>query len=261
MRFVVFTIVLLIATSVWSWPFSNRSVDMNISVLAEVESDVPAEYVDMEPQQRKYEFVEWILPIVERQNDQILQLRKIVLQIQRKEMFKIAITEDEQNFLNMLQLEYGGNSIQDLLERINIIPISMIIAQASLESGWGSSRFAVEGNNLFGIRTWTESTPHLLIKGIDKWPGWGVKVFASKCDSVKEYVRLLNEHPAYEDFRKARTNFHVKNLEPDPLILIQNIDKFSTTADYDKRVKRIIVKVRKLEEKYASDKTINGDNK
>ena len=141
------------------------------------------------------------------------------------------------------------------------VPYEMIIGQAALESGWGSSRFAVEGNNLFGIRTWTESTPHLLIKGIDKWPGWGVKVFASKCDSVKEYVRLLNEHPAYEDFRKARTNFHVKNLEPDPLILIQNIDKFSTTADYDKRVKRIIVKVRKLEEKYASDKTINGDNK
>ena len=85
MRFVVFTIVLFIATTVWSWPFSNRSIDMNISILAEIEQDVPVEYVDMEPQQRKYDFVKWILPIVERQNDQILQLRKIVLQIQRKE--------------------------------------------------------------------------------------------------------------------------------------------------------------------------------
>ena len=120
MRLIVFIFVLLTAQAVWGWPFSNRSVDMNISVLAEVEADVPVEYVDMEPQQRKYEFVEWILPIVERQNDQILQLRKIVLQIQRKEMFRIAITQDEQNFLNMLQLEYGGNSIQDLLQRINI---------------------------------------------------------------------------------------------------------------------------------------------
>ena len=125
---------------------------MNISILAVIEDDVPQVYVDMEPQQRKYDFVEWILPIVERQNDQILQLRKIVLQIQRKELFRIPITENEQNFLNMLQLEYGGNSIQGLLERINIIPVSMVIAQASLESGWGSSRFAQEGNNLFGIR-------------------------------------------------------------------------------------------------------------
>ena len=48
---------------------------------------------------------------------------------------------------------------------------------------------------------------------------------------------MLNEHPAYEDFRKAREQFHVRNLDPDPLVLIQNIDKFSTTADYDQRVK------------------------
>ena len=148
------------------------------------------------------------------------------------------------------------------LPRLDRVPYEMIVAQAALETGWGTSRFAVEGNNLFGIRTWDKDTPHMVPLGMGKkWPGWGVRIFASKCGSVKEYIRLLNEHPAYEDFRKARTNFHVKNLEPDPLILIQNIDKFSTTADYDKRVKRIIVKVRKLEEKYASDKTINGDNK
>ena len=148
------------------------------------------------------------------------------------------------------------------LPRLDRVPYEMIVAQAALETGWGTSRFAVEGNNLFGIRTWDKNTPHMVPLGMGKkWPGWGVRIFASKCGSVKEYIRLLNEHPAYEDFRKARTNFHVKNLEPDPLILIQNIDKFSTTADYDKRGKRIIVKVRKLEEKYASDKTINGDNK
>ena len=123
------------------------------------------------------------------------------------------------------------------------VPYEMIIGQAALESGWGSSRFAVEGNNLFGIRTWTESTPHLLIKGIDKWPGWGVKVFASKCDSVKEYVRLLNEHPAYEDFRTLRLKTN------DSTLLIKTLDKFSTTPDYDQRVIRMILKIRKLEEK------------
>ena len=203
MRFVVFTIVLLIATSVWSWPFSNRSVDMNISTLAEVEADVPVEYVDMEPQQRKYEFVEWILPIVERQNDQILQLRKIVLQIQRKELFRIPITENEQNFLNMLQLEYGGNSIQDLLERINIIPASMVIAQASLESGWGSSRFAQEGNNLFGIRTYDPNVPGLTPLGNTN-ANFKVKSYLTVDDSVADYIFLLNTHYAYEDLRNAR---------------------------------------------------------
>jgi len=122
------------------------------------------------------------------------------------------------------------------------VPYEMIIGQAALESGWGTSRFAKEANNLFGIRTWTKETPHLLPVGIEKWPGWGVRVFPSKCDSVKEYVRLLNEHPAYEDFRELRLKTN------DPIALIKTLDKFSTTKDYDVRVIRMIKKIRKLEE-------------
>ena len=122
------------------------------------------------------------------------------------------------------------------------VPYEMIIGQAALESGWGTSRFAKEANNLFGIRTWDKSIPHLRPQGIEKWPGWGVRVFPSKCDSVKEYVRLLNEHPAYEDFRALRLKTN------DPIQLIKTLDKFSTTPDYDKRVIRMIKKIRKIEE-------------
>ena len=122
------------------------------------------------------------------------------------------------------------------------VPYEMILGQAALESGWGTSRFAKEANNLFGIKTWNKNTPHLLPEGINKWPGWGVRVFASKCDSVKEYIRLLNEHPAYEDFRKLRLKTN------DPIKLIKTLDKFSTTTDYDKRVIRVINEIRKLEE-------------
>ena len=95
------------------------------------------------------------------------------------------------------------------------VPYEMILGQAALESGWGTSRFAKEGNNLFGIKTWDEKVPYILPMGIEKWPGWGVRVFASKCDSVKEYIRLLNEHPAYEDFRKLRlkTNDPIKLIK------------------------------------------------
>ena len=122
------------------------------------------------------------------------------------------------------------------------VPYEMIIGQAALESGWGTSRFAKEANNLFGIRTWDKSVPHLRPQGIEKWPGWGVRIFPSKCDSVKEYVRLLNEHPAYEDFRALRLKTN------DPIQLIKTLDKFSTTPDYDKRVIRMIKKIRKIEE-------------
>jgi Bax protein len=123
------------------------------------------------------------------------------------------------------------------------VPYEMIIGQAALESGWGTSRFATEGNNLFGIRTWKETSPHLLPIGVEKWPGWGVKVFASKCDSVKYYIDLLNNHSAYEKFRELRKTTN------DSMKLIKTLDKFSTTADYDQRVIRMIKKIRKLEEK------------
>jgi uncharacterized FlgJ-related protein len=129
------------------------------------------------------------------------------------------------------------------------IPYEMIIGQAVLESGWGKSRFAMQANNLFGIRTWKESSPHLLPMGVEKWPGWGVKVFASKCDSVKYYVNLLNNHSAYEKFRVTRELMFENNKPLDSFVLIKTLDKFSTTKDYDKRVIRMINKIKKMEEK------------
>ena len=88
------------------------------------------------------------------------------------------------------------------------IPKQILIAQAALETGWGSSRFANEGNNLFGIRTFNKDSKWLLPITWDqnKWIGWGVKVYNTKCDSVKDYVRIINEVWAYEELRKIRDN-------------------------------------------------------
>ena len=88
------------------------------------------------------------------------------------------------------------------------IPKTLIIAQAAIETGWGESRFANEGNNLFGIRTFNKDDEWLLPITWDqnKWIGWGVKVYQNKCDSVKDYVRIINEVWAYEELRKVRDN-------------------------------------------------------
>ena len=170
-----------------------------------------------------------------------------------KKIEEMGLQEPEFTYSNDIQFVRAMhkciNYINLSLAKDQRVPYEMIIGQAVLESGWGNSRFAVEGNNLFGIRTWTESTPHLLPQGIEKWPGWGVRSFASKCDSVKEYVRLLNEHNAYKDFRVLRQKMLDKNLQLDSFQLIKTLDKFSTTPDYDKRVIRMINKIRKLEEK------------
>ena len=83
--------------------------------------------------------------------------------------------------------------------------------------------------------------------GVKKWRGWGVRIFATKCSSVKEYMRILNEHYVYE-FREVRKQMQATTGVLDPIELVKHIEKFSTTPDYDKRVIFIINKIRKLEE-------------
>ena len=127
------------------------------------------------------------------------------------------------------------------------VPIEMLVGQAVLESGWGTSRFAKEANNLFGIRVFKSTAPHMLPLGMEKWQGWGVRVFETKCDSVKEYIRLLNEHPAYEDFRKLRTQMLATNQPLDSKKLIKTLKAFSTTTDYAERVINMMSKIEKVQ--------------
>ena len=124
------------------------------------------------------------------------------------------------------------------------IPKKLIIAQAAFETGWGTSRFANEGNNLFGIRTYNKDDEWLLpITWDQKWIGWGVKVFKTKCDSVKEYIRIINEVWAYEEFREVREQGgNVYQLadtlskyasKPTYTELVKEIIKFNIEGEYD----------------------------
>ena len=126
------------------------------------------------------------------------------------------------------------------------VPIEMITAQAALESAWGMSRFAKEANNLFGIKTW-DKDKGILPLGYPESTPWRIRKFETKCGAVKEYIRLLNEHKAYKEFRELRAKMIEKGEQLDPIILIATLDRFSTTEDYDKRVIRIIKKVRDME--------------
>ena len=129
------------------------------------------------------------------------------------------------------------------------VPIEMLVGQAVLESGWGTSRFAKQANNLFGIRVFKSTAPHLLPEGMEKWPGWGVRKFDTKCQSVKFFIELLNNHPAYEEFRNTRTKMLVTGQALDAKILIKTLKAYSTTKDYAARVNWIVDAIRKQEEK------------
>ena len=116
------------------------------------------------------------------------------------------------------------------------LPKEMIVAQAVLESGWGRSRFANEANNLFGIRTFDKSDNWMLPETKKNWTGWGVKVYSSKCASVRDYVRIINEVWAYEELRMARAEN--PNISAEELSL--HLYRFSTNPKYTKLVINII---------------------
>tara|TARA_B100001769_G_C22084140_1_gene584320 strand:- start:659 stop:1408 length:750 start_codon:yes stop_codon:yes gene_type:complete len=203
MRIVGIILLLVLTTGANAWFFDNK-LDLRIQTSAVIEHDVPTKFVTMNEKQRKIEFIEWILPIVARQNDLVMQERKIILKLQNRELLGIQLRETEIDFLNIMQLKYGGNSFDDLLARVNVIPTALVISQASIESGWGSSRFAQEGNNLFGIRTYNKDTPGMKPKNNSN-ANFKVRSYLTVDDSVANYLLLLNTHHAYKDFRTARS--------------------------------------------------------
>ena len=115
------------------------------------------------------------------------------------------------------------------------IPNELIIAQAVIETGWGKSRFANEGNNLFGIRTWDKDEAYLLPIPWTKWPGWGVKMYSSKCESVVDYLHILNNVHAFKELREARANGVNDSLE-----LANYLEKYASKPTYVELVKEII---------------------
>ena len=124
-------------------------------------------------------------------------------------------------------------------DRFSRVPTSIIIAMAGVESGWGTSRFATEGNALFGVRTWDENTPRMKAKG-NPDAAWGVKKYATKCESVQDMIAILNRHPAYNEFRAERE----KQLDVGKWnyrALMVRMSAWSTNPDYADIILQAIV--------------------
>ncbi len=120
----------------------------------------------------------------------------------------------------------------------NHINTELIVAQAIVESNYGTSRFALEGHNLFGIRVWTKEgmLPYKQPDSIE----WRVRVFKSKCESVKYYIEILNTKQVYTEFRIARD----MSFNRDPIRMAKALDSFSTNKEYEKHVIEVIHKLR-----------------
>jgi len=199
---------------------------------------LPKEIVKIEnAKKRKDFFIQIILPLVIDENNNIKLDRMKLFSI----LNKSKNTKTEQEWLNVKFKQYGvvNKDLSTLKVRMDEVPVSMTIAQAAKETGWGTSRFAQEGNALFGQWTWSGAG----IKPADAEDDSTHKVMRFKVlqASVKAYQRNLNTHSSYKEFRSVRAELRDEGKKLDSMILTEYLDKYAETGkEYVKILQQII---------------------
>ena len=187
---------------------------------------------------RKDFFIQIVLPLIIQENNNIKLDRKTLFNIINKSNNTIS----EKLWLEKKYKQYGVKSkdLSTLKIRMDEIPVSLAIAQAAKETGWGTSRFAQEGNALFG--QWTWSGEGLKPKDAEKGEGHKVMKFNVLQASVRAYQRNLNTHSTYKDFRKARAESRDLNRPLDSIELSKYLNKYAETGNqYVEVLQKIIV--------------------
>tara|TARA_Y100000590_G_scaffold154956_1_gene178087 strand:- start:1791 stop:2852 length:1062 start_codon:yes stop_codon:yes gene_type:complete len=187
--------------------------------------------------ERKNLFIQIVLPLILEENNQIkLDRIKLFAVLNRNNN-----SEAEKKWLNMKFKQYGVKN-KDLLTlkiRMDEIPASLAIAQAAKETGWGTSRFALEGNALFG--QWTFSGEGIKPLATDSNETHKIMKFQVLQASVRAYFRNLNTHSSYREFRKFRAVSRDNDEKLNSLILADFLDEYAATGvEYTKIIKQII---------------------
>jgi len=183
---------------------------------------------DLTPDERKDQFIAYMLPLILRANKEIRQRQELIRQTiaegnadrlkQWAELYRIDTSKADEKAL-----------IAKLSVRVRTVPISIALAQAAVESGWGTSRFLMEGNALFGQWAWS------LDAGIQpnepRYENAVVRSFSSLFDSVRAYIHNLNTHYAYADFRKERQHLSTPPTEDEIITLLETLHPYSEEGE------------------------------
>ncbi|MTI12738.1 glucosaminidase domain-containing protein [Sansalvadorimonas verongulae] len=179
-------------------------------------------------QEKKDAFFSYFLPMVEHQNRMILKHRSRLIALRANG----TSSESEQAWLDTMGRIYRVPGVHDdawfaeMLMRVDIIPPSLALAQAANESGWGTSRFAREGNNYFGQWCFTKGcglVPNSRASGFSH----EVRKFDEVSDSVRSYMHNLNSHREYQALRELRANAHTNNMTITGAYLAQGLGSYS----------------------------------
>ena len=198
-----------IAVFQWSELILNN-VKNNVSIPRMYFPYIPKNISQYEVNKKKSVFIAILLPIALRGNELVLEERSLMeIAFSTNNIYQIEHFSKKYKVKNFKKINFSGlNKLQmniikmELLKKINTIPTSIILAQSIIESGWGASRFAQEGNALFGQWTWKNDDGIKPKGNLDA--NFAVKNFNNLLDSVNSYILNLNTHPAYKELRNFR---------------------------------------------------------
>lgn len=215
----------------------------------------PADMPDLDTEQRRELFFRVVLPLALAENQRTLELQHQVRELHETLLRENRqLTDEESDWLMPILERYRitGDPNEPaqrerLLRRLDVIPVSLTLAQAANESGWGTSRFTREANNIFGEWTWDAGTglvPERRPEGATHF----VRSFPSLAASVSSYVRNLNTHPAYQPLRAIRRDMRQQGQVPTGIQLAAGLERYSERGQAYVREIRSMIRQNRLEQ-------------
>lgn len=191
---------------------------------------------------KKGRFISWILPRIQEENRIIENQRRYLGELYNKFLNIRPFNASEKNWLVNLAKDYRiepfninemfscGTHWEEMTNRVDVIPVSLVVAQAAIESGWGTSRFTHEGNNLFGQRC-KNTGCGIVPKNRKEGESYEVQSFSSVGDSIRSYMLNLNSHEAYSEIRRFRKEARSKQFGPDGRDLARGLVNYSELGE------------------------------
>lgn len=176
-------------------------------------------------------FVQNFLPSIREINQEILRDRTTLKSIMQRQ----SLTPAQQTWLEDKMTRYRASNVRDLLQKMDVIPPSLVLSQAGLESGWGTSDIARQFNAFFGQKTWGDKNA-VIAPGGERY-----QTFDNPTQSIRSYIQNLNSHPAYQSLRQTRAQLRKTNKPLTGDVLATGLEKYSTRGkDYVRQVQGMI---------------------
>lgn len=199
---------------------------------------------------RKSLFLRSLLPIVLRENELLRAQHSRLLAMRSLRAQGRPLGHADRRWLETMAARYdtGTDDLDALLRRVDAVPPSIALAQAAMESGWGSSRFAREGNAIFGQWTWSEGDAGIVPRARTVGASYRIRAFETVADSVRAYLHNINTAGAYRQFRALRAQMRRESEPLDGIRLAAGLSRYSVERGVYVRKLRSLIAHNRLHE-------------